>query len=530
MATQPQKASWTIKRVLEWTEGYLSKKGDEHPLRSAQWLLCSALDMTRVELYLHYDQVLTQPELDRMHRLVEARAQGKPLQYITGEMAFRHIVVTCKAGVLIPRPETETLVEYALSHLSLVHQAKRCGQVLEIGTGTGCVALSLALEAPPCHVVATDISEAACDVAKHNVSALHATDAVDIIHTSYADNVDPALKGQIDVLISNPPYIPSRVVETLAHEVRDFEPRLALDGGEDGLSAFRNIVSVASTFLRPGGLLCVELFEDALVQAKDIAEAYDIWQSVKICEDLAHKPRFIVAIRKGDIQTMTQEEEERARARAQKLVAVDQNAPADEVVARATEVLAHEGVIIVPTDSVYGIGCVATPHNPALIRTFEIKHRDLAQTLPWLVADADALSRFGKDVPVWAYALAEKYWPGALTLVVKASEEVGEEYVHAENHTIALRLPNSEIVRALARTLGHPLAITSANTHGADAATSGDTIEERLLDEVDLALDAGKAPIGEASTIVDCTRETPRILRVGAISPEDIASCINEVF
>lgn len=210
-----------------------------------------------------------------------------------------------------------------------------------------------------------------------------------------------------------------------------------------------------------------------------------------------------------------------------RVMRVNQADPGEGVLAAAGEVLLGGGVLVMPTDSVYGIGCVATPHNPAHERVFQIKRRDRAQTLPWLVSDVADLPLYGKDVPSWAFALAREFWPGALTLVVRASEAVPEEYRRAGEGTIALRCPDSNLVRELARRCGSPLATTSANTHGAEAATSGATVEQRIVVEADLTLDGGPAPLAVASTIVDCTGEEPRILRVGAIDPVELLRAAN---
>jgi L-threonylcarbamoyladenylate synthase len=201
---------------------------------------------------------------------------------------------------------------------------------------------------------------------------------------------------------------------------------------------------------------------------------------------------------------------------------VDQNNPDEEALTLAAEVLKDGGVLVMPTDSVYGIGCVATPDNPGHERIFEIKHRERTQTLPWLIADARDLDRFSQNGPAWAYRLVDAYWPGALTLVVRATGQVPSEYV-AANGTLAIRVPDSEFVRELARRLG-PLATTSANTHGEAAATSGSGIEDRIVKEADLTLDAGAAPVAIASTIVDCTGDKPKVLREGAIPTTDILS------
>lgn len=204
------------------------------------------------------------------------------------------------------------------------------------------------------------------------------------------------------------------------------------------------------------------------------------------------------------------------------IIKVDQNNPDFDVLARATFCLANQGILVMPTDSVYGIGCAALPNNPAHLRIFEIKQRDLAQTLPWLVADVADLRRYGREVPLWADALAKAFWPGALTLVVQASDEVPPEYQRSDNRTIALRCPNSNLVRKLARMAGVPLATTSANTHGAPSPASGAELEPRIVEEANLTLDAGQAPVAVPSTIVDCTQTGPRILREGAINSADI--------
>ncbi|MDO4807118.1 MAG: L-threonylcarbamoyladenylate synthase [Coriobacteriales bacterium] len=197
------------------------------------------------------------------------------------------------------------------------------------------------------------------------------------------------------------------------------------------------------------------------------------------------------------------------------VVAVDQNDPQDNVLSEAARVLREGGVLVMPTDSVYGIGCVATPHNPAHERIFSIKQRNRKQTLPWLVADPSDVLTYGRDVPVWMERLAHELWPGALTLVVRASDAVPKEY-RAANDTIALRVPDSNLVRSLAREVG-PLATTSANIHGEEAATSGAGVERSIIEAADLTLDAGPAPLAIPSTIVGCEDGAPKVYREGAI-------------
>lgn len=291
-------APWTVKSTLEWTTGYLERKGDEHPRLSAEWLLCAATGMSRVEVYMNYDRPLDAAELATLHAGVERRGRGEPLQYVTGEMPFRHIVLKCAPGVLIPRPETEVLVDCVLDYLdALVLGEGDTASVLEVGTGTGCIALSLVGERPFVRVSATDVSPGAIALAGRNRDALGLDGPVELFLTDLADGVPGAKDAAFDVLVSNPPYIPSSLVEELPAEVGGFEPRLALDGGPDGLDVFRRIVALAGTALKPGGLLACELHEECLEQACDEAVSGGLMQNARIVKDLAGKNRILLAER-----------------------------------------------------------------------------------------------------------------------------------------------------------------------------------------------------------------------------------------
>ena len=291
-------APWTVKSTLEWTTGYLERKGDKHPRLSAEWLLCAATGMSRVEVYMNYDRPLDAAELATLHAGVERRGRGEPLQYVTGEMPFRHIVLKCAPGVLIPRPETEVLVDCVLDYLdALVLGEGDTASVLEVGTGTGCIALSLAGERPFVRVSATDVSSDAIALAGRNRDALGLDGPVELFLTDLADGVPGAEDAAFDVLVSNPPYIPSSLVEELPAEVGGFEPRLALDGGPDGLVVFRRIVALAGTALKPGGLLACELHEECLEQACDEAVSGGLLQNARIVKDLAGKNRILLAER-----------------------------------------------------------------------------------------------------------------------------------------------------------------------------------------------------------------------------------------
>ena len=335
---------WTIKRCLDWTRDYLGNKGDERPRLSAEWLLSSVTGMSRTELYMSFDKPMDPLELDAMHAAVVRRAKGEPLQYIAGETSFRMIDVACEPGVLIPRPETELLVEEVLAFLdrevldsassraraelpwnSEVQAAREAeeieaaadaaasdsvveevegssgegtvARVLEVGCGTGCISLSIASERRDrVAVVATDIEPRAVDLAARNRDAL-GIDAktVDIRLGNLVSPLDRETEwGTFDVLVSNPPYIPTDVMATLPHEVVDYEPALALDGGGDGLDIFRRLVKAAPHMLRPGGLLACELYEGHLDAAAELCRAAGMCDVTVKC-DLTNRPRMVLA-------------------------------------------------------------------------------------------------------------------------------------------------------------------------------------------------------------------------------------------
>lgn len=278
---------WTIQHTLEWCRGYLEKHDDENPRLSAEWLLSAATGLSRLNLYVNFDKPLSMEERAILRESLKRRGQGEPLQYITGESGFRHIVVRTVSGVLIPRPETELLVQAALDYFEGAQGAVRA---LEVGTGTGCIACSLAKEAGM-EVLATDISDEAVACATRNVSALGLDDLVEIRKADCVEGVE----GTFDLLISNPPYIPTAVMETLPHEVSGFEPHLALDGGADGLEFFDRLVNEGLALVREGGLFACELHETCLEEAR--ARLVDAGlHDARIIDDLAGRHRYIVAV------------------------------------------------------------------------------------------------------------------------------------------------------------------------------------------------------------------------------------------
>lgn len=248
---------WTTLKVLTWTTGYLAEKGVENARREAEWLLCEATGLDRVGLYLNFDKPMSEDELAAYRALVTRRGKREPLQHILGSQEFDGLSFLVTPAVLIPRHDTETLLEQALQH------APHPRSILDIGTGSGCIAIALARRLPEAQVTAVDLSVEALALAQRNAE-LHGA-AVEFLQGSF---FEPVAGRRFDLIVSNPPYITSADLLALQPEVRDHEPILALDGGPDGLTAYRAIVSQAATHLEPNGWLLLEV---GAGQAADVA-------------------------------------------------------------------------------------------------------------------------------------------------------------------------------------------------------------------------------------------------------------------
>jgi len=283
---------WRVKEALDWTVGFLTDKDDEHPRRSAEWLLSAATGLSRVELYAYHDRPLSPDERTALREAVKRRAEGQPLQYVTGEMAFRHLVLRVVPGVFIPRPETETLAEEGLAHLRSAAALQPL--VIDLCTGSGAVACSIAQEHPGARVLATDLSPLAVETAQANAERLGLADRItvfqgDLFAPLAEIGVAESLLGHADLVISNPPYIPSGDLPDLPQEVLGYEPHLALDGGPDGLDVARRIADSAREWLRPGGMLAMELDEGCVqIAVKEIGKWYEGSRTVR---DLAGRDR-----------------------------------------------------------------------------------------------------------------------------------------------------------------------------------------------------------------------------------------------
>ncbi len=260
-------APWTIASVLRWATADFAKRGLDSPKLEAELLLAHALDLDRLRLILDAQRELSPEELTRYRRLIVERRSGVPSAYLLGRREFFGHVFRVDARVLIPRPDTEALVEEALARTS--HRALS-GRALDLCTGSGCVAISFALARPTWHVLASDVSEPAARLALENAQRLGAAFNTSVIVSSLYSALPPA--ARFELITANPPYIPSRDVDQLDPGIREQEPRLALDGGADGLELVRQIVGEAPRWLRPGGALALELQFDQAERVEHLLE------------------------------------------------------------------------------------------------------------------------------------------------------------------------------------------------------------------------------------------------------------------
>lgn len=284
---------WTILRLLQWTADYFKTRRVESPRSSAEILLAEALGCDRIDLYVRFDQPLQEEELARFKGLIKRRVRGEPVAYITGKRGFWTLDLGVCESVLIPRPETETLVEAALDLLA-VDPAEGPKRVLDLGTGAGAIVLALAAERPGHSFFASDRSARALLQAKANAG----TAPVRFFCGDWFDPVSPAASG-FDLLLSNPPYIPTADLGALQVEIRDHEPRLALDGGRDGLSAIRRLIATAPDHLCAGGHLLLEIGWDQAPAVERIVRDIPAFSPPRIRKDDAGRDRVAILQKPG---------------------------------------------------------------------------------------------------------------------------------------------------------------------------------------------------------------------------------------
>lgn len=286
------RAAVTVLEVIQRSAEFLQRHSVESPRLQIELLLAHLLKLPRLQLYLNHDRELTETELADLRALVLRRAKREPLQHLVGSTAFFGLEITVSPDALIPRPETETLVELALANLAKCASPRPAA--LDSGTGTGCIALALAAKNSAVQVHALDISSTALALAQRN-AAQHGLAGRITFHLGDGFAALPA-DLRFDLVVSNPPYIPAAEIATLQPEVRDFDPHLALDGGTDGLDFYRRLATEAPARLNAGGGLYAE-FGDGQEDAIERIFAEAGWGNVAVHRDLSGRPRVVEAWR-----------------------------------------------------------------------------------------------------------------------------------------------------------------------------------------------------------------------------------------
>jgi release factor glutamine methyltransferase len=286
---------WSIGRLLTWTAAYLQRGGFQSPRLDAEVMLAHVLERHRVQLYTHFDEEVDEHARSSFRELVRRRSQGTPVAHLVGRKEFFSLSFFVSPAVLIPRPESEFVVTEYLALTNHV-QSPRC---VDVGTGSGCLAIAAAHQQTDAHFVAIDISAQALEVARRNAAALGVADRVDF---RLGDQLGPvAGEGPFDAIISNPPYIPTEQIERLEPGVRDYEPRMALDGGPDGLALVRRLIAASIDLLNLGGHLVLEIGSDQEQPVRNLIEAQRQLHLAPTVFDHSKHPRVIWATRVGSV-------------------------------------------------------------------------------------------------------------------------------------------------------------------------------------------------------------------------------------
>lgn len=284
---------FTASEALVWTFGELSRNGVPFARDESEFILMHVLRCKRSELFLNARRELTDEEEQALARAVERRTGREPSQYIFGEAEFLGRTFKVTRDVLIPRPETELLVEEALKEAISIKDGRVT--VVDLCTGSGCIGISVAAGLKDCDVIATDISERALAIAKENSIRLGTAEKVRFGLGDLFGPVPETLKGRIDMVLSNPPYIDEKDMASLEPEVKDFEPVQALSGGTDGMDIIKRVLQDSPEWLRPGGLLLMEIGYDQSAAVTSLASASARFSDIEIVKDYAGIGRILKA-------------------------------------------------------------------------------------------------------------------------------------------------------------------------------------------------------------------------------------------
>jgi len=279
----------TVLESIQKSAEFLAKKGVESPRLHAELLLAHVLKLPRMKLYLNFERALAPAEMDGLRELVRRRGLREPLQHITGSTSFCGLEIAVNRHVLIPRPETELLAEAGGSFLSTLNSQP--STALDFGTGSGCLAIALAAKCSSAKIFALDVATDALTLARQNAVANKVASRIEFLQSDRFATLPDAIR--FDLIISNPPYVPSAEIESLEPEVRDHDPRLALDGGVDGLDFYRQLATEARKFLKTNGKIMLE-FGDGQAEAIQKIFENQNWVVEAVKDDYSQRPRILI--------------------------------------------------------------------------------------------------------------------------------------------------------------------------------------------------------------------------------------------
>jgi len=287
--------TWTTQKLLNWVTEYLANKGIDSPRLSAELLLSHVLGLKRIELYTKHDQVVGKQQLDQLHDLVQRAGKHEPVAYLVGKTEFYSLELNVTPVCMIPRPETELLVQRAIEFL----RTRVGGQfVCDLCTGCGCIAVAIAKNFTHARIIATDISDAALEVAARNIEKHGHEDRIQILQGDLFEPIIPQLDiEKFDLIVCNPPYVSVAEYEVLERNIRDYEPKISLFAGRDGLDIHRRVIEKASDFLKPDGALMLEIGYAQGPAVEELLEQTGAFAGTKIEKDLHNNDRIIIAIK-----------------------------------------------------------------------------------------------------------------------------------------------------------------------------------------------------------------------------------------
>lgn len=285
----PGDGRWTVRRVLEWTTSHLQRHGSESPRLDAEILLAHARNCRRVELYTQYNVELSDGERAAMRDLVQRRAQREPVAYLVGYREFFSLDFRVTPDVLIPRPDTETLV------VELIEAARSFSRpgILDVGTGSGCIAIAAAVNLPAARITAIDVSEAALQVARENARAHEVSERISFLQGDLFGPVGG--EKRFEFIVSNPPYVAEGELDRLPEDIRRHEPHQALTAGPDGLDVIRRLVGESPRHLAPGGRLMFEIAPEQADSVRNLLESSGQFARIRTAADLTRTERVVVA-------------------------------------------------------------------------------------------------------------------------------------------------------------------------------------------------------------------------------------------